>query len=235
MLVRQPFNLVVACIVEILKWSATVVISIVLAVGVEAVGQQLFWETDTKQRLIDRTESERWLLHAAKSSDSIVSVPVELIEDFTELFDRVLIPIQQSLILKTESLQHQANLSPLSSVQRHVQSTLQTELERAISVLRATLVRLSIFLVGCLCIAPLVLAALVDGLVRRDIRRWSGGHESAWIHNLASTSVRPLCLSTVIFIVLWPFPIPLLWLIPAFGVMLVLAIYYSVARLKKYI
>ena len=37
------------------------------------------------------------------------------------------------------------------------------------------------------------LVALVDGLVRRDLRRWGGGRESSFVYHYAKQSVPAVC------------------------------------------
>ena len=50
------------------------------------------------------------------------------------------------------------------------------------------------------------LVALVDGFVKRDLRRWGGGRESSFVYHWAKQSAMPLLvLSWVIYLAL-PFP-----------------------------
>ena len=82
-------------------------------------------------------------------------------------------------------------MSAVVGVMVKVQHSLNKHLAVAIEVLRAWLFRLQTFLFGVVSVLPLLMVGLVDGLVRREIRRWSGGRESAWLFVFASKSLLP--------------------------------------------
>lgn len=92
-------------------------------------------------------------------------------------------------------------------------------------------------LVIALTVPLYVLAALVgfiDGLVRRDLRRFSSGHESGFIYHRARTVILPvLILPWVIYLALPVSVSPLLILLPG-AIFLALAINITTAHFKKY-
>ena len=97
-------------------------------------------------------------------------------------------------------------------------------------VLRAVL---SLFaLPGFLLIA---LAAFFEGLVARDIRRYTGGHESSYIFHKAKRWVIPSVVLTVTLYLMVPFSLP-----PAvvFAPTMLLAgvmVYVATSRFKKFV
>jgi integrating conjugative element membrane protein (TIGR03747 family) len=88
-------------------------------------------------------------------------------------------------------------------------------------------------------ILPLFLLAafvgLVDGLVRRDIRRFSAGHESGFLYHRARAAILPAAiLPGVVYLALPVSVPPLLILLPA-AVLLALTIDLTAASFKKYL
>lgn len=85
-------------------------------------------------------------------------------------------------------------------------------------------VRLAILTLSLPAILLLVLVALVDGLAQRDIRRWSGGRESAFVYHWVKQLFKPvLSLPWLVYLALpltihpnlivLPFAIALSWVI----------------------
>lgn len=98
------------------------------------------------------------------------------------------------------------------------------------------------FLVRLIVLAlttPLFLMALalglVDGLVRRDIRRFGAGLESGFVHHRARATIKPLAVAPWIIYLSMPFSIsPILVLLPCAG-LLALAVSITVGSFKKYL
>lgn len=93
-------------------------------------------------------------------------------------------------------------------------------------------------LVLCLTLPLFILAAsigLIDGLVRRDIRRFGAGRESGFVYHRARATILPLgVLPWVVYLAL-PFSIhPLLILLP-FAILLGIAVNVTSATFKKYL
>ncbi|UOB57013.1 TIGR03747 family integrating conjugative element membrane protein [Burkholderia pyrrocinia] len=93
-------------------------------------------------------------------------------------------------------------------------------------------------LVLCLSLPLFLLAAfvgLVDGLVRRDLRRFSAGRESGFIYHRARASLMPLAvLPWVVYLALPVSAHPLLVLLPC-AVVLGLAVDIAAGSFKKYL
>jgi integrating conjugative element membrane protein (TIGR03747 family) len=79
------------------------------------------------------------------------------------------------------------------------------------------------------------LTGLVDGLVRRDVRRFGAGRESGFVYHRARASLMPLAtLPWVIYLALPVSVAPLVILLPG-AVLLGVAVCISAATFKKYI
>lgn len=112
---------------------------------------------------------------------------------------------------------------------------LESYLTAAAYVLLVFLVRL---LVLCLMLPLFCMAAfvgLVDGLVRRDIRRFGAGRESGFVYHRAKAALMPLLvLPWVIYLALPVSVSPLLILLPS-AVLLGVAVDIAAGSFKKYL
>lgn len=98
------------------------------------------------------------------------------------------------------------------------------------------------FLVRLIVLAlttPLFLMAvalgLVDGLVRRDIRRFGAGLESGFIYHRARSTIKPLAVAPWLIYLSMPFSIsPILVLLPC-AALLALSVSITVGSFKKYL
>jgi integrating conjugative element membrane protein (TIGR03747 family) len=106
----------------------------------------------------------------------------------------------------------------------------------------ATLYTLMTFLVRLMVLAltlPLFLIAafvgLVDGFVRRDVRRFGAGHESGFLYHRAKASLMPLALLPSVLYLAVPVSVhPLVVLLPS-AVLLSLAVNITAGSFKKYL
>jgi len=80
-----------------------------------------------------------------------------------------------------------------------------------------------------------MLAGLFEGLVARDIRKFTGGHESAYVFHKAKRWVVPsIALSVTVYLML-PFALPpLLVFAPTMGLAAVM-VYIATSRFKKFV
>ena len=96
-------------------------------------------------------------------------------------------------------------------------------------------VRLAVLTLAMPAFLLFSLVALVDGLVRRDLRRWGGGRESAFIYHHAKRVLFPaLILAWVIYLGL-PFSLHPNVVILPFAVLFALSLTITAATFKKYL
>jgi integrating conjugative element membrane protein (TIGR03747 family) len=83
--------------------------------------------------------------------------------------------------------------------------------------------------------AATAFVGLIDGLVRRDIRRFGAGRESGFLHHRAKASLMPLAVLPWIAYLALPISVsPLLILLPS-AVLLGAAIDIAAGSFKKYL
>ena len=98
-----------------------------------------------------------------------------------------------------------------------------------------TMVRVVILVLSVPLFVMVVLVAVVEGLGRRDLRRYGAADESSFVYHHAKKSVRPAIYVPCIIYLSWPgavYPNLLIW--PA-AMLLGLAVTVTVASFKKYL
>ncbi|QQC64354.1 TIGR03747 family integrating conjugative element membrane protein [Paraburkholderia ginsengisoli] len=99
-----------------------------------------------------------------------------------------------------------------------------------------------VFLVRLLILVmalPLFLAAIftgfIDGLVRRDIRRFGAGRESGFLHHRAKTTLMPLVVLPWFVYLALPVSVQPLWILLPSAALLALSVDVTVGSFKKYL
>ena len=96
-------------------------------------------------------------------------------------------------------------------------------------------VRLAILTLAMPVFLLFSLVALVDGLVQRDLRRWSGGRESSYVYHYAKRAALPLVVLTWVIYLSLPFSVhPSLVVLP-FATLFALTMVITASTFKKYI
>jgi integrating conjugative element membrane protein (TIGR03747 family) len=110
-----------------------------------------------------------------------------------------------------------------------------TYLVAAMQVTQVFAVRLAILTLATPVFLLFGLVALVDGLVRRDLRRWGGGRESSFVYHWAKRSALPLLvLAWVIYLAL-PFSLHPSFVILPFATLFALSLAVTASTFKKYL
>nr|WP_310615681.1 TIGR03747 family integrating conjugative element membrane protein [Pantoea cypripedii] len=98
-----------------------------------------------------------------------------------------------------------------------------------------TMIRLMILLLSLPLFVMVVLVALVEGLGRRDLRRYGAGYESSFVYHHAKKLVKPVAVVPTMLYLSWPAAVwPNLFLLPA-AILLGIAITVATASFKKYL
>ncbi|MCB1858325.1 MAG: TIGR03747 family integrating conjugative element membrane protein [Gammaproteobacteria bacterium] len=105
----------------------------------------------------------------------------------------------------------------------------------AMQVTQVFSVRLAILTLAMPVFALFGLVALVDGFVKRDLRRWGGGRESSFVYHWAKRSAMPLLvLSWVIYLAL-PFSLHPTFIVLPFATLFALSVAVTASTFKKYL
>ena len=96
-------------------------------------------------------------------------------------------------------------------------------------------VRLAVLALAMPVFVMFTMVAIVDGLVKRDLRRWGGGRESSFVYHWAKRSALPLLVLTWVIYLALPFSLhPSLVVLP-FATLFALSVAVTASTFKKYL
>lgn len=96
-------------------------------------------------------------------------------------------------------------------------------------------VRLAILALAMPVFLLFSLVALVDGLVQRDLRRWSGGRESSFVYHYAKRAALPLIVLTWVIYLSLPFSLHPTFIVLPFAALFALSVAVTASTFKKYL
>lgn len=214
--------------------------SLMLCIVIECIGMHLFWPDQGwhhAQRMLDFELAQ---VSGAFRRSLLVQEPTLTIhrligQAYEELFVRSgLLAWMQASSARAEH----DSLRPVKDLRYYlglVAVHLQADLIAAAYTMLVFLVRLAVL---CLTLPLFVMAAfvgLVDGLVRRDVRRFGAGRESGFVYHRAKASLMPLAVLPWVTYLALPVSLsPLLVLLPA-AALLGLAMDIAAGSFKKYL
>ena len=194
------------------------------------------WDSHEGLRLQNRTALERELLES-HVDEGLALRTIDLIHHFyLVVIDRTL----GSTGTSWESSSRQITESPESMA---LPSRVVSDMRRRIaqhthlvgSFLREISFRVAGMTVGWIVLFFFFAIGLVDGLVRREVRRWSGGRESSWVYNTSSRLLAPTCMAYSIAVIVWPWTLNLAWTIATFAAINGPLLSIASSRFKKYL
>ena len=95
-------------------------------------------------------------------------------------------------------------------------------------------VRLAILVLAIPVFVLFSLVALVDGLVKRDLRRWGGGRESSFVYHWAKRSALPLLVLTWVIYLALPFSLHPSVVVLPFAMLFAFSVAVTASTFKKY-
>ena len=96
-------------------------------------------------------------------------------------------------------------------------------------------VRLAILALAMPVFLLFSLVALVDGLVQRDLRRWSGGRESSFVYHYAKRVALPLFVLTWVVYLSFPCSLHPSFVVLPFAILFSLTVAITASTFKKYL
>ncbi|CAI1233071.1 TIGR03747 family integrating conjugative element membrane protein [Serratia ficaria] len=214
--------------------------SLLLCIVIECVGMHLFWPEQGWQHAQGMLNYEQAQLSGHFTRSALVQEPGRTAQWLVE-------QVYEWIFVKTGLLEWMRNAAnqasaPSQSTTRDFRYYISQAYVWIESYLIAAAFTTLVFIVRLLVLVltlPLFLMAafvgLVDGLVRRDIRRFGAGRESGFIYHRAKASLMPLAvLPWVIYLALPLSVSPLLILLPS-AVLLGLATDIAAGSFKKYL
>ena len=105
----------------------------------------------------------------------------------------------------------------------------------AMQVTQVFSVRLAILTLALPVFGLFSLVALVDGFVKRDLRRWGGGRESSFVYHWAKRSALPLLITSWVLYLALPFSLHPSFIVLPFATLFALSVTVTATTFKEYL
>lgn len=192
-----------------------------LAIALEWLGDACFWRNTCASR------SEQVLKATWQWWRGSAGTPTWLVEDLTLVSGK----LQQGSAALVASLNRQSGLFWTEAVTTVIHCALLS----ADNVTLTFLLRLAILLQALPLFALIIVVGLIDGLVRRDLRRFGAGHESGFVYHHARRMISSSLAATgLVWLAVRIFLVPEYLFIPA-AAGIGLAVSMTGGSFKKYV
>ncbi|WP_312480137.1 TIGR03747 family integrating conjugative element membrane protein [Stutzerimonas nitrititolerans] len=214
--------------------------SLLLSIIIECVGMHLFWPDQGWRHAQDMLDYELNHLSSHFTRSAVVQEPGRTAHEIVE-------GAYEWIFVKTGLLNWMSQASARSRAPSHADardirfyiSQVYVWSENYLIAAAFTALTFMVRLLVLVLTLPLFLLAafvgMIDGLVRRDIRKFGAGRESGFIYHRAKASLMPLAVLPWIIYLTLPVSVhPLLVLLPS-AALLGLAVNITAASFKKYL
>lgn len=116
-----------------------------------------------------------------------------------------------------------------------IQSNIYDYLIAMLYTLMTFTVRVSILVLSLPLFLVFGIIGFVDGLMQRDIRRFTGEHESSFVYHIAKGFAVPFIVMSWIFYLAMPVSVHPNWIVTPFAALFAYAVYIATSKFKKYL
>jgi len=236
----QQLGLLASIITLPFRFLGVMVGALMLSILVQCVCMALFWPEQGWHHARDMLNFELEQLSAEFTRSALVQEPGRTAQALIEeAYQWMFVKTGLAGDIQTASRRASAGASRTVRDFRYYLGVVYVHLEHyLIAAAYMVLVFVLRLLVLCMSLPLFLLAAfvgLVDGLVRRDLRRFSAGRESGFIYHRARASLMPLAVFPWVVYLALPVSVhPLLVLLPC-ALMLGIAVSIAAGSFKKHL
>ena len=220
-------------IAQCIKW---ILVSLVFSILIEWIGMVFWWEEQglahSRQMLVNELQflgadfhrswlTEHPMLFASDLSDRFYHLAFE----WTGIVDLI------QWITPTPIIEEPGVRPVLHALYRPVADFVLAGMQ----ITQVFAVRLAILTLATPVFGLFTLVALVDGLVRRDLRRWGGGRESSFVYHYAKKAALPLIVTAWVLYLALPVSLHPSWIILPFALVFGFAVTITASTFKKYL
>ncbi|HBO0987396.1 TPA: TIGR03747 family integrating conjugative element membrane protein [Pseudomonas aeruginosa] len=236
----QQLGLIASIVTLPFRFFGVMVGALALSILLECACMTLFWPEQSWRHARDMLGFEAAQLSANFTRSALVQEPGRTAHALLDhAYEWIFIKTGLSSTIEDASRRSRDGLSQTTRDFRYYLSVVYDHLEHYLIAAAYTVLVFALRLLVLVLSLPLfVLAAfvgLVDGLVRRDLRRFSAGRESGFIYHRARASLMPLAVLPWVTYLALPVSVhPLLVLLPCAS-LLGLAVNIAAGSFKKYL
>lgn len=221
-----------ARITRALRWLA---LSLLISIAIECFGIALWWPEAGPEHSRDMLEKELGYLQQDFRQSLFSNNPERFAASFANnarsLIELTGIGYLSSRILNRGDQEPSALLSLLRSLGQAI----APYAEAARNIVQLFAVRLAVLILTLPTFVLFSVVGLIDGLVRRDLRRWGGGRESSYLYHYAKKSVWRFVLIAAISYLALPISLHPAFILLPFAALFAVSISITASTFKKYL
>lgn len=235
---RGPLEMIVSAVFSFL---GSIVVAVVLGTLLEVVGVYSFWKAESL------AGPGHAFNHLASDFAHVKAFPRSILVPDTQAFASRLLTLSRwpydkcgitGMVVKAKALRD-GKVSPNSrtpSLLVMVTQHIAQALEILVYVTQDVAVRLAMALFALPVLVLAILIGVVDGLVQRDVRKWSGGRESSFIYHHAKHYSKWFMTAGFSIYLGWPLSgFNPTYLLLAFAALTAFTLAIACASFKKYL
>ena len=235
----QPQGLIAALITLPFRLFGMLCGSLLLSILIECIGMHLFWSDQGWRHAESMTYFELNQLSDYFKRSVVIQEPGRTTQRLIQWsYDTLLVDTGALTWLEKQSARAPVagnGAARVQSMLSRLYRLLQDYALAAFYTFLTFLVRLMVLLLTAPLFIIGTLVGMVDGLVRRDIRRFGAGRESGFLYHRARASIVPfIALPWVTYLAL-PVSVEPLWILIPSAALLSLAVNLAAGSFKKYL
>ncbi len=213
--------------------------SLLLSILIECIGVHWFWPEESWHHAQQMFEFELGQLSSEFTQSLMSPSPARDAEHFIErAFEMLFVDsglLEKAAELAERAREHAAQGGGLKHFTTALHLDLETYVRASFYTVLTFLARLAVLTLTLPLVVLSAFVGFVDGLVRRDIRRFGAVYESGFVHHRARAFILPLALLPWVAYLALPVSVhPLAILLPS-AALLGLAVNLTAASFKKYL
>ncbi len=216
------------------------VLTLVFSIVIEWIGMATnYWGEPGIQHSEKMLVQELIYLNDDFKRSAIVRKPVQFAAQFANRFYEISFKMTGVTTavkwLSKSSPYSRKNTKTIRKRLHRIYLTIEDYVLAAMVVTKIFAVRLAVLMLAFPVSILLALVGLVDGLVQRDIRRWSGGRESSFVYHWAKKSLYPFLILPWILYLAMPESVHPNFIVLPFAVCFAISVTIMSATFKKYL
>ena len=229
-------GLISTALTTLAKGVQWLLLALLFSILTEWVGMVFWWPEEGLQHSRSMLEAEISYLDSDFRRSVVTSSPAEFAKAFADKSYHIL--FEFTGVVDFIAWLSVPPASDESGLRPRLHSIFEPVAEFVIAGMQVTQVfsvRLALLTLAMPVFVLFSLVALVDGFVKRDLRRWGGGRESSFVYHWAKRSAMPLMvLSWVIYLAL-PFSLHPTFIVLPFATLFALSVAVTASTFKKYL
>ena len=224
---------ILTALAQALKW---LLVSLLFSVVIEWLGMMFWWEEQGLAHSRQMLRAELGYLGDDFQRSLLTSDPLRFAQNVSRHFHHVLFELTRFVdFIEWVTPAPRAGEEGLRITLHHAYQPIAAFVISAMQMTQVFAVRLSILTLATPVFGLFAGVALVDGLVRRDLRRWGGGRESSFVYHYAKKAALPLVVIAWVLYLALPFSLHPSWVILPFSIGFGLAVTVTASTFKKYL